>query len=231
MSSTPPSQRRSASGAVASKSSPPARADTRTRILDAAEALFVEMGFAGTSLRAITARADVNLAAANYHFGSKEGLLGEVVHRRVAHVNLARVRMLDRLEADAATPSVEQVLQAFFAPIADSEVHSALPWLIARLYGEPESIARPLIEREFGPTAGRFIAALQRALPEIDPDLVAWRYHFVVGAMIHLLAFERPAGTAIIRPPTSVALGQLADFAAAGLRQGLAADAAAGNRR
>ena len=52
---------------------------TRDRILDAAEELFVEMGYAATSLRAIAQLADVNLAATNYHFGSKEGLLAAIV--------------------------------------------------------------------------------------------------------------------------------------------------------
>ena len=48
-----------------------AAADTRERILDAAESLFIEHGFAATSLRAIATLAQVNLAATNYHFGSK----------------------------------------------------------------------------------------------------------------------------------------------------------------
>ena len=73
--------------------------ETRTRILDAAEELFVEMGFAAASLRAIASRAGVNLAAAHYHFGSKEGLLGATVHRRVAPINEARARGLDALFA------------------------------------------------------------------------------------------------------------------------------------
>lgn len=45
---------------------------TKARILDAAEDLFVEHGFEAMSMRQITSRAAVNLAAVNYHFGSKE---------------------------------------------------------------------------------------------------------------------------------------------------------------
>ena len=55
-----------------------ANGDTRERILDAAESLFLDHGFEGTSMRMITAQAEVNLAAANYHFGSKEALIQEV---------------------------------------------------------------------------------------------------------------------------------------------------------
>lgn len=201
---------------------PTAAGDTRTRVLDAAEALFIERGFAATSLRAIASRAQVNLGAANYHFGSKEGLLGAVVHRRVNDVVEARMGLLDRLEARGRQPDVNEILQVFFAPLVDSEIHSPMPRLIARLYGEPESIAKPLIEREFAETVNRFIAALQAALPGVDPDAVVWRFHFVIGSMIHLLAFEAPAGVTIERPPTAVVLGHLREFAVAGLRDGFA---------
>ena len=58
-----------------------AQSDTKQRILDAAEYLFAHDGYRGTSLRAITGKAKVNLAAVNYHFGSKGALLEEVIKR------------------------------------------------------------------------------------------------------------------------------------------------------
>ena len=58
-----------------------ANKDTATRILDAAERLFVEHGFEATSLRTITQQAEVNLAAVNYHFGSKKELIQAVLDR------------------------------------------------------------------------------------------------------------------------------------------------------
>ena len=64
----------------------PESAETQTRILDAAEALFIENGYSATSLRAVASRAGANLAAAHYHFGSKEGLLRACVHRRLQPV-------------------------------------------------------------------------------------------------------------------------------------------------
>ena len=74
-------------------------ADTREKILDAAELLFIERGFAATSLRAIASRAGVNLAATHYHFGSKEGLLRATVDRRMEPLNEERVRLLEEAEA------------------------------------------------------------------------------------------------------------------------------------
>src|SRR6185437_848559 len=89
-------------------------ADTKTRILDAAEALFTEHGFEATSLRQLTAAAGVNLAAVNYHFGSKEELFQAVLTRRLDPMNQERIELLEALEREAGTkaPSCEKVLFA-----------------------------------------------------------------------------------------------------------------------
>ena len=55
--------------------------NTKDRILNSAEVLFAEHGFNETSLRIITSVADVNLAAVNYHFGSKKILIQAVIDR------------------------------------------------------------------------------------------------------------------------------------------------------
>src|SRR5574340_767840 len=96
-------------------------AGTKDRILDAAERLFAEHGFNGTSLRMITAAADVNLAAVNYHFRSKETLIEAVYKRRIGPANEKRLRMLDEYEAaagDGAVP-VENILRALVAPMLE----------------------------------------------------------------------------------------------------------------
>src|SRR5260221_14587037 len=91
---------------------------TKDRILDAAEALFMEHGFEATSLRAITAAGDVNLAAVNYHFGTKEELFQAVLTRRLDPMNQDRVALLTRLESDAVPDplSCERILMALFVP-------------------------------------------------------------------------------------------------------------------
>ena len=85
----------SRTGSVAANAAPVAapRSPTATkqRILDAAESLFMEHGFEATSLRSITAAAGVNLAAVNYHFGSKEELFQAVLTRRLDPMNHARL--------------------------------------------------------------------------------------------------------------------------------------------
>ena len=69
-------------------------ADTKERLLDAAEEIFAREGYRAASLRVITTRAAVNLAAVNYHYGSKRGLVEAVFARRLQAMNLARVRGL-----------------------------------------------------------------------------------------------------------------------------------------
>src|SRR5271154_4053520 len=103
--------------------------DTKSRILDAAEKLFGLNGFDATSLRDIPAEADVNLAAVNYHFQSKESLIDAVIARRIEPINEQRCSML---ESAGPNPSVEQILIAFLAPIL-FEDHTQIAPLIGRI--------------------------------------------------------------------------------------------------
>ncbi len=200
---------------------PKAVLDTPTAILDAAESLFIQKGYAGTSLRAIAARAGVNLASAHYHFGSKAGLLGAVIHLRVGPANQQRNAALDALQRETPHPNVVQLLEAYFLPLATGGVSEQLPRLVARLYGEPESVSQPLIEREFGAISRRFLVALGAALPHVDEDELAWRFHFMIGAMIHLMAFEAPPRLKASAYSNADGLARLLAFSAAGITHGV----------
>lgn len=199
---------------------------TQQRIMASAEILFAERGFAATSLRAIATAAGVNLAAANYHFGSKQGLLAATLHARVTPINEARLKALDRLEANPATLSVDKVMEAFFLPFVSGELKGSLPRIMARIHAEPEDLIRPLLEQEFLPISERFIAALRPLLPHVEAEELRWRFHFAIGGMIHLLTFAWPMGMAA--PPgagtaveaTATAFHRLQQFVVAGLQQG-----------
>lgn len=191
--------------------------DTKTRILDAAEALFIEQGFTATSMRAIATRAGVNLAAAHYHFGSKEGLLGATYHRRVAPGNARRLEQLEALTAGGRTASVRELMHAFLEPFVGADPNSPMPRLVGRVFGEPDSVARPILEKAFTPVVAPFFAALRKTLPDQSPEVIRWRFYFVVGSMVHLLAFDRPPVPVETPVHAADALDQLVDFAVNGM--------------
>jgi AcrR family transcriptional regulator len=163
--------------------------ETRTRILDAAEALFMQHGFEGTSMRLLTAKAGVNLAAVNYHFGSKDALIEALFRRRLDPMNAERVAALDRLEDFSA----ENIIRAFVRPslrlIEDAQGGGRnFIRLLGRTYTEPAKPVRVLIGQMYAPTMESFKAALERALPQMPRDELVWRMHFMFGTLAYTLA-------------------------------------------
>ena len=181
---------------ISMTSTPPAPTnDTRDRILDAAERLFVENGFDGTSMRMITGAANANLAAINYHFGGKDALVQEVFRRRLAALNARRLDELDRLEAEAAGAPLKpsRIVEAFFGTAlelaADTE-HGGRTFmrLLARTYNEPNAFVRQFLAEEYAEVMDRVLGALFRALPEVPRAEILWRFHFMIGAMAFAIA-------------------------------------------
>jgi len=163
--------------------------ETRTRILDAAEELFMQHGFEGTSMRLLTAKAGVNLAAVNYHFGSKDALIEAVFRRRLDPMNTERIAALERLE----NPSAEDIIRAFVGPslrlIEDAKGGGRnFIRLLGRTYTEPAKTIRALIGQMYAPAMQRYKAALERALPQMPADELVWRMHFMFGTLAYTLA-------------------------------------------
>src|SRR5215218_3901385 len=170
-------------------------ADTKTRILDAAEQLFMEHGFEATSLRQLTAAAGVNLAAVNYHFGSKEELFQAVLTRRLDPMNLARVALLDRYEAETGGGSLscERILAALLAPalaLARDPPRGGSDFLrlLGRAYADPAPFIRQFLSQQYAPMIARFKDAFARALPQLPRKELSWRLHFIMGALSYTLA-------------------------------------------
>ena len=156
------------------------RTDTKTRILDAAEKLFAENGFDTTSLRDITAAADVNLAAVNYHFQSKESLIEAVVMRCAGPINQKRLAMLDAAGPNA---TIEQVVEAFVGPVIEQDF-APMSQLMGRVLASPE-IMRRIFRAHMETLSARFADAVAAALPNLTPSERMWRLHFTAGAMAH----------------------------------------------
>jgi AcrR family transcriptional regulator len=166
--------------------------DTKTRLLAAAENLFAMKGFRGISVREITDLAGANLAAVNYHFGSKAGLIAALVNRLLGELNQERLDLLDQIEAAAGDGplDLEEILRAFFAPAVYKFVgpDKEFPGLLARLHAEPTPEVVEIIMNVFGPLAQRFLAALKRAVPQLSEQQLLIRALFMKGAILHSLA-------------------------------------------
>ena len=169
--------------------------ETRTRILDAAEELFMLHGFEGTSMRLLTAKAEANLAAVNYHFGSKDALIEAVFRRRLDPMNSTRIAELDRLEKDAGGRALTppQIIGAFVGAslrmIEDAKSGGRnFIRLLGRTYTDPQKHIRSLIGQLYAPAMERFKAAFERALPQMPREELIWRMHFMFGTLAYTLA-------------------------------------------
>ncbi len=169
-----------------------AQGDTKEKILDEAERLFADHGFAGTSLRDITAAAGVNLAAVNYHFGSKEELIKAVFERRIGPLNRERLQRLDHLERDAedGAPPLDAVVEAFIEPPMRicCEGGAVFMRLFGQTYSHPDAALTRIMVEQFREVAFRFSRAIHRTAPHLSEHEVFWRLVFMVGSMAHALA-------------------------------------------
>lgn len=201
---------------------------TPDRLLDAAEALFAAQGFHGTTVREITARADANLAAVHYHFGSRDALIDAVFARRLDPINRARLDALDAIERDG-TPPLEALVGAFIAPPlrmcrAWDREGAPVSQLLANVMNHPDRrLKRRFLER-FRPVLLRFPPAFERALPSLSAEEVRRRMLMMAGLMAHTLLWshDMPDLPGVPRPEADVeaTIARLVLFTCAGFRAG-----------
>ena len=197
---------------------------TKDRILHAAEELFAAQGFATTSLRQVTSRADVNIAAVNYHFGSKENLVNEVFRRRMDEMTARRLQQLETAQREHPG-QLEPVLAAFIEPALalaqDRNGGGAFVRVIARAYAEHNESLRRFLSDQYGHVLRHFGKALAACLPGIDKDTLYWRLDFLAGALTYAMSdfgmIKRPSGASEAAHRARAAR-ELIRFAAAGLQ-------------
>ncbi|OOG61195.1 TetR family transcriptional regulator [Rhodanobacter sp. B05] len=169
--------------------------DTRKRLLEATEWLFIESGYEAMSLRHITARASANLAAVNYHFGSKEALMQEVLAQRLDRLNRERLQLLSACEQEQpAALDAAAVLAMLFIPafrLSHGDASGpAFMRLLGRVYSDPSPFIRSYLEAHYRPISGRFFEAFSRALPALPRRELGLRLHFALKALSGMLAGE-----------------------------------------
>ncbi|HBK45904.1 MAG TPA: TetR/AcrR family transcriptional regulator [Xanthomonadaceae bacterium] len=181
--------------------SKPAHFSTKDRILGAAEELFAQHGFAGTSLRQVTSQADVNIAAVNYHFGSKENLVNEVFRRRMDEMTAARMDQLEAARRDHPG-ELAAVLAAFVEPALalaqDRQSGGAFVRVIARAYAEKNDNLRKFLSDHYGHVLREFGKAIAACVPALNKEELYWRLDFLAGALTYAMAdfglIKRPSG-------------------------------------
>lgn len=171
-----------------------AQSDTVTRILDTAEVLFAEKGFAETSLRNITTRAKVNLAAVNYHFGSKKSLIQAVFARYLdpfaERLNLALDGLESRYQGKQVPLEVllEQLAVSVLEVPAERNSLKIFMKLLGLAYTQAQGHLRRYIQEHYGETFHRFVECLRRATPDLPDVERFWRLHFMLGTVVFTLS-------------------------------------------
>jgi AcrR family transcriptional regulator len=141
---------------------------TRGQILKAAQALFAERGYKDTSVRAVVAKARVNQAAINYHFGGKDGLYREVlraaIHALTEH-QLAHAEELKKMSReDALAEFIKYQLRPLAARDQISRYYRIFDWETVR----PTDVYRDLVSEEATPFLSFAIDLIRRFMPNAD---------------------------------------------------------------
>lgn len=161
--------------------------ETRESLLNAAQKLFSKRSFTQVNVREITDTAGVSLSAINYHFGSKDELIYALARRTGPQLIRERAELLREAEALGGTdvePRLRAILYALLAPVIrwyrkPNTQKFYVPFQQrARLDGPPR--VRELLRQDTAHLQP-FVLALSRLLPELSPQEIGWRLHFVLG--------------------------------------------------
>jgi len=166
---------------------------TKDKILDAAENLFADKGFNGTSLREITSLADVNLAAVNYHFGSKKELIKAVMSRYMNELSPKLQSALSIICQQSTPPNLDEVFSAFIDPLLSLNVFrengtSIFLQLLGRGYTDSQGFLRWFLTTQYPEVITNFVNAVQRAYPELSAEDIFWRLHFTMGTVVFTMS-------------------------------------------
>ena len=208
--------------------------ETKERILLAAQKLFAEKGFEAVSLRKITTEALANVAAVNYHFGSKEALIDEVIVQHTLPVMKERMRLLDEAEKkfQIGVVPVDVILDAFMRPFLtvmqeSGESRELFCKFMGRCMSERGDKIPTEALRIAQRVVKRVITMLSDALPDVGTEVLTWRLHFCFGVMAHTLMHEDMLKTVSKGtsgdPDFETTLQRMIDYCKGGLKAGSSA--------
>ncbi len=166
---------------------------TKTKILNAAEVLFADKGFNGTSLREITSQAEVNLAAVNYHFGSKKELIKAVMSRYMNELSPRLESALHAICVDEVQPTLNEVFSAFLEPLLHLNTFkdngtSTFLQLLGRGFTDNQGFLRWFLTTQYPGVFTNFTQAVHKAYPELTSEEMFWRLHFTMGTIVFTMS-------------------------------------------
>ncbi len=197
------------------------------RLLDAAEELFSEHGFEGTSVRDIAASADCNIAAVNYYFGGKNKLYTEVWRRYLLVMRDARLASINNvMSQNGGKPQLEDLLRsfadAFIGPLVDESKSHRLIRIMAREMLDQHLPANMLVEEVIKPTMAAMREALLRICPSLQESKIPLVVFSIVGQLIHAARvkamFEQTDSPDMPMLDLTKAVNHIVEFSAAGIR-------------
>jgi AcrR family transcriptional regulator len=154
--------------------------------------LFADKGFNGTSLREITSQAEVNLAAVNYHFGSKKELIKAVMSRYMNELS-PRLELALTEVCEQESPSLIEVFSAFIDPLLSLNDYknngtSNFLQLLGRGYTDSQGFLRWFLTTQYPGVIDNFVIAVQKAYPELSAEEMFWRLHFTMGTVVFTMS-------------------------------------------
>ena len=166
---------------------------TKNKILDAADVLFADKGFNGTSLREITSQANVNLAAVNYHFGSKKELIKAVMSRYMDELSPQLESALSLICQPEQKPTLHEVFYAFIDPLLKLNEFkengtSTFLQLLGRGYTDSQGFLRWFLTTQYPNVFTNFTKAVKIAYPELTTEEMFWRLHFTMGTIVFTMS-------------------------------------------
>jgi len=197
------------------------------RLLDAAEELFSEHGFEGTSVRDIAGAAGCNIAAVNYYFGGKDKLYTEVWRRQLVQMRDARLNAIEQVMSESGgKPALEGLLRSFanavVGPFRDESRSRRFMNLMAREMIDQHVPVNLLIDELVKPTMGALRGALLKACPGLEESKIPLLIVFLAGQLMHVVhikaMFEQVESTEMQAFDLNEAMDHVVKFSAAGIR-------------
>lgn len=203
---------------------------TRKRIIKAAEKIFARGGYRAMTLREVTNEARVNLAAVNYHFGSKSNLMRSIIRERFEPINKERLRLLDlKIEEHAPHPvPLEEIYDCLFRPLfagvaSASASETTIMQIIGRALTEPADFTRNLHKEFFVELSLRYMTEIKRACPELSQEDLQYRFFIsistMIGTVIEQVRLENISGGKLSGGNLDRLLSELTAFVVAGFKQ------------